>query len=143
MIGYVTLGTNDLERGAKFYDAIAAELGTGRMMEWPGAIAWGSPGGAGAGLGLTKPYDGQAATIGNGVMVALEAKSKEQVHKLHAIALANGGTCEGPPGPRGDAFYAAYFRDPDGNKLNAFLMTGAIEDTAAGPGSHEPAEAGA
>ena len=64
-----------------------------------------------------------AATVGNGVMVALEAKSKEQVHKLHEIALANGGTCEGPPGPRGDTFYAAYFRDPDGNKLNAFLMT--------------------
>lgn len=121
MIGYVTLGTNDLERGAKFYDALAKELGTGRMMEWPGAIAWGAPGGA-AGIGLTKPFDGNAASVGNGVMVALEASSKEQVDRLHAIALENGGTCEGPPGPRGDSFYAAYFRDPDGNKLNAFLM---------------------
>lgn len=116
MIGYVTLGTNDLERGAKFYDALAAELGVGRMMEWPGAIAWGAPGGS-AGIGLTKPYDGGAATVGNGVMVALEATSKDQVHRLHEIALANGGACEGPPGPRGPAFYAAYFRDPDGNKL--------------------------
>lgn len=123
MIGYVTLGTNDLERAAVFYDAIAAELGTSRMMEWPGAIAWGSPGGS-AGIGLTKPFDGQAASVGNGVMVALAAKDRDQVDRLHAIALALGGSCEGPPGPRGDTFYAAYFRDPDGNKLNAFLMTG-------------------
>lgn len=123
MIGYVTLGTNDLERAAKFYDALAAELGTSRMMEWPGAIAWGTPGG-GAGIGLTKPFDGNAASVGNGVMVALEAKDEAQIQRLHAIALAHGGTCEGPPGPRGDAFYAAYFRDPDGNKLNAFIMSG-------------------
>ena len=121
MIGYVTLGTNDLERAAVFYDALAAELGTSRMMEWPGAIAWGTPGG-GAGIGLTKPFDGETASVGNGVMAALEASSRDQVHRLHEIALANGGTCEGPPGPRGDSFYAAYFRDPDGNKLNAFLM---------------------
>ena len=122
MIGYVTLGTNDLARAAKFYDAIAAELDTPRMMEFDGFIAWGKPGGA-AGIGLTKPFDGDAATVGNGVMVALEAKDKEQVHRLYDIALANGGTCEGPPGPRGDGgFYAGYFRDPDGNKLNAFIM---------------------
>jgi predicted lactoylglutathione lyase len=121
MIGYVTLGTNDLERAANFYDAIAAEMGTSRMMEWPGAIAWGTPGG-GAGIGLTKPFDGQAASVGNGVMVALEAASREQIQRLYDVALAHGGTCEGPPGPRGDSFYAAYFRDPDGNKLNAFMM---------------------
>lgn len=123
MIGYVTLGTNDLERGAKFYDALAAELGTSRMMEWPGAIAWGTPGGS-AGIGLTKPFDGNAASVGNGVMVALEARDRDQVHRLHELALAHGGSCEGPPGPRGSGFYAAYFRDPDGNKLNAFLMEG-------------------
>jgi catechol 2,3-dioxygenase-like lactoylglutathione lyase family enzyme len=121
MIGYVTLGTNDLERAAAFYDKIAEALGTGRMMEWPGAIAWGTPGG-GAGVGLTKPFDGQAATVGNGVMVALEAKDNAQVDQIYQIALANGATCEGPPGPRGEGFYAAYFRDPDGNKLNAFVM---------------------
>lgn len=121
MIGYVTLGTNDLPRAAKFYDAIAAEMGSGRMMESDSFIAWGTPGGA-AGIGLTKPFDGEAASVGNGVMVALEAKDKDQVHKLHEIALAHGGTCEGPPGPRGDTFYAGYFRDPDGNKLNAFVM---------------------
>jgi catechol 2,3-dioxygenase-like lactoylglutathione lyase family enzyme len=123
MIGYVTLGTNDLPRAAKFYDAIAAELGVGRMMDFETFIAWGEPGG-GAGVGLTKPFDGNAASVGNGVMVALEAKDQEQVNRIHEIALANGGTCEGPPGPRGESFYGAYFRDPDGNKLNAFLMTG-------------------
>jgi predicted lactoylglutathione lyase len=121
MIGYVTLGTNDLERAAKFYDAIAAELGTSRMMEWPGAIAWGTPGG-GAGIGLTKPFDGNTATVGNGVMVALECKSREQVDRLHALAMSLGAADEGAPGPRGDGFYAGYFRDPDGNKLNAFIM---------------------
>jgi catechol 2,3-dioxygenase-like lactoylglutathione lyase family enzyme len=123
MIGYVTLGTNDLLRAAKFYDAIAAEMGVGRMMDFETFIAWGAPGGA-PGVGLTKPFDGNAASVGNGVMVALEAKDQEQVHRIHEIALANGGTCDGPPGPRGDSFYAGYFRDPDGNKLNAFLMTG-------------------
>jgi predicted lactoylglutathione lyase len=123
MIGYVTLGTNDLQRAAKFYDAIAAELGTPRMMEFDTFIAWGKPGG-GAGIGLTKPYDGNAASAGNGVMVALEAKDEDQVQRVYDIALANGGTCEGPPGPRGEGFYAGYFRDPDGNKLNAFIMEG-------------------
>ena len=122
MIGYVTLGTSDLGRAAAFYDAIAAELETPRMMEFDTFIAWGKPGGA-AGIGLTKPFDGNAASVGNGVMVALEAKDKDQVQRLYDIALANGGTCEGPPGPRGDeGFYAGYFRDPDGNKLNAFTM---------------------
>ncbi len=121
MIGYVTVGTNDLPRAAKFYDAIAAEMGTGRMMEFETFIAWGTPGG-GCGIAATKPYDGQAASIGNGVMVAIEARDSAQVDQLYAIALANGGTDEGAPGPRGDGFYAGYFRDPDGNKLNAFVM---------------------
>ena len=121
MIGYVTLGTRDLAKAAEFYDAIAAELDTPRMMEFDGFIAWGKPDG-GAGIGLTRPFDGNVATVGNGVMVALQAKDKEQVHRLHEIALAHGGTCEGPPGPRGEGFYAGYFRDPDGNKLNAFIM---------------------
>ena len=124
MIGYVTLGTNDLARGAAFYDALAAELGVGRMMEFDNFIAWGAPGGA-PGIGLTKPFDGNPATVGNVVMVALEAKDRAQVDRLYAIALAHGGTCEGPVGPRGDSgFYAGYFRDPDGNKLNAFVMGG-------------------
>jgi len=121
MIGYVTVGTNDLEKAAAFYDALAAEMGVGRMMEFDNFIAWGAPGGA-AGVAATKPFDGNPATVGNGVMVALEAKDKDQVQKLYDIALAHGGTCEGAPGPRGDSFFAGYFRDPDGNKLNAFVM---------------------
>jgi predicted lactoylglutathione lyase len=121
MIGYVTLGTNDLARGAEFYDALANELGVGRMMETDTFIAWGTPGGA-AGLGLTKPYDGKPASVGNGVMVALEAKDQAHVQRIHALALSLGGTDEGAPGQRFEGFYAAYFRDLDGNKLNAFVM---------------------
>jgi catechol 2,3-dioxygenase-like lactoylglutathione lyase family enzyme len=121
MVGYVTLGTNDLARAAKFYDAIAQELGVGRMMETDRFIAWGSPGG-GAGIGLTLPFDGQRATVGNGVMVALEAKDKAQVDRIHRLALSLGGSDEGAPGARSEGFYAAYFRDLDGNKLNAFVM---------------------
>lgn len=121
MIGYVTVGTNDIARAAKFYDAIAAELDTPRMMEFDSFIAWGRPGG-GAGIAATKPHDGKAASVGNGVMVAFEAKDQDQVKRLYDIALAHGGADEGPPGPRGDGFFAGYFRDPDGNKLNAFVM---------------------
>jgi len=121
MIGYVTLGTNDREKSSKFYDALCGELGVGRMMENEQFIAWGKPGG-GAGVGLTKPFDGNAASVGNGVMVAFEAKDQAQVQKLYDIALANGGKDEGAPGDRGGGFYAGYFRDPDGNKLNAFVM---------------------
>ena len=121
MIGYVTLGTNDLSLAARFYDAIAAELGVGRFMEGEAYIAWGEPGG-GAGMAVTKPFDGNQATVGNGTMVALEAKDEAQVDRIHAIALAQGGTDEGAPGVRGGGFYAGYFRDPDGNKLNAFCM---------------------
>ena len=126
MIGYVTLGTKDLQGNAPFYDALAKEMGFGRMMDFDTFIAWGNwevPG-----VALTKPFDGGEASVGNGTMVALQAKDKEQVHKLHEIALANGGTDEGAPGPRGEpdehgnTFYAGYFRDRDGNKLNAFCM---------------------
>ena len=124
MIGYVTLGTNDLERAAKFYDPIAAEMGVGRMMEFDSFIAWGQAGG-GAGIAATKPFDGKEASVGNGTMVALQAKDRDQVKRLYDIALANGGSDEGEPGPRGEpdengmVFYAAYFRDPDGNKICA------------------------
>ena len=121
MIGYVTLGTNDRARSAKFYDALCGELGAGRMMENEQFIAWGVPGG-GAGIGITAPFDGAAASVGNGVMVALEAKDRAQVDAIYATAMANGASDEGAPGERWPGFYAGYFRDPDGNKLNAFLM---------------------
>lgn len=119
MIGYVTLGTNDLARAARFYDALLAEIGGKRTMELDGFIVW-STGPKAPGLALTKPYDGKAATVGNGVMVALAAGSRDQVNALHRKALELGGRDEGAPGDRGGGFYAGYFRDPDGNKLNGF-----------------------
>jgi predicted lactoylglutathione lyase len=121
MIGYVTLGTGDLDRAAKFYDAIAAELGTPRMFSTETFIAWGAPDGP-AGIGITYPFDKNPMSVGNGVMVALQAKDRAQVDRIYNLALSLGGTDEGPPGPRGDTFYAGYFRDLDGNKLNAFVM---------------------
>ncbi|MEL7190714.1 MAG: VOC family protein [Pseudomonadota bacterium] len=123
MIGYVTLGTNDLERATKFYDAVAGAMGYGRMMEEGEFIAWGSFEDGTAGIAATKPFDGQPASVGNGVMAALMVDSPEKVKTVYDTAMAHGGSDEGAPGPRGDdGFYAAYFRDPDGNKLNAFCM---------------------
>ncbi len=121
MIGYVTLGTNDLARAAKFYDTLLAEIGAKRVMESDRFIAWGTSQEA-PGLGLTMPYDGKPATIGNGVMVALVVDSPEKVDRVYNKAIELGARDEGPAGPRGDGFYAGYFRDPDGNKLNAFCM---------------------
>lgn len=124
MIGYVTLGTNDIERGAKFYDALLAEIGATRFMEMETFIAWAVSPQAPA-LSISKPADGNPATVGNGVMIALGVENTEQVDKIYAKALELGGTCEGPAGPRSDNFYAGYFRDLDGNKLNVFCMTAA------------------
>lgn len=122
MIGYITLGTNDIKRSAVFYDKLLAEIGAKRMMEQETFIVWGnSP--TQAALSVTKPFDGKPATVGNGVMVALAVKERAQVEKLHKKALELGAPDEGAPGPRGEGFYAAYFRDPDGNKLNVFCLT--------------------
>jgi predicted lactoylglutathione lyase len=121
MIGYVTLGTNDFDRAAKFYDALLGELGASRMMQTDTFIAWGtSP--TTPMVAIIKPYDKKPATVGNGVMVALLASGKEQVTAVHKKALELGGKDEGAPGPRGPGFYAGYFRNLDGNKLNAFCM---------------------
>jgi predicted lactoylglutathione lyase len=84
-------------------------------------IAWATSPGTPA-LSVTQPFDRKAATVGNGVMVALNADSQEKVDALYKKAMELGATDEGAPGPRGDGFYAGYFRDPDGNKLNAFFM---------------------
>ena len=121
MIGYVTLGTNNLERAAKFYDALLAEVGGKRFMEYPTFIAW-SAGQDSPGLALSKPYDGNAATVGNGVMVALKVDSPAKVDQLYKKAMELGASDEGPAGPRGEGFYAGYFRDLDGNKLNVFYF---------------------
>lgn len=122
MIGYVTIGTNDLPRAAAFYDELLAMLGGKRFMEYETFIAWmASP--DKPGVAVSKPFDGKPATVGNGTMVALAGDSKEMVHKVYEKALELGATDEGPPGPRGDDFYAGYFRDLDGNKLNVFWAT--------------------
>jgi catechol 2,3-dioxygenase-like lactoylglutathione lyase family enzyme len=124
MIGYVTLGTNDITRASRFYDELLAEIGATRMMESDRFVAW-SVGPDKPGLGVTLPFDEQRATAGNGTMIALILDSPATVDAMHARALALGGKDEGAPGPRGtEGFYAGYFRDLDGNKLNAFCMTG-------------------
>jgi predicted lactoylglutathione lyase len=121
MIGYTTLGTNDIKRAAKFYDALLEEFGAKRAMETDKLILWGTGPGQPM-LSVIKPFDGKAATVGNGVMVALAAKNKAQVDAIYTKAIQLGGKDEGKPGNRGDGFYAGYFRDLDGNKLNAFFM---------------------
>lgn len=121
MIGYVTLGTRDLARAAAFYDRLLAEIGAARFMETPRTIAW-SAGPDKPGFAVSLPYDGAPATVGNGVMVALAMPSREKVDAFHAKALELGGSDEGEPGERFPGFYAGYFRDLDGNKLNAFCM---------------------
>lgn len=121
MIGYVTLGTNDLPRAAAFYDALLGELGAKRWMEFDTFIAWAvSP--SKPAIAIARPYDKNPATIGNGCMTALVVDSKEKVDRLHAKAMSLGARDEGAPGPRGEGFYAGYFRDLDGNKLNFFCM---------------------
>jgi predicted lactoylglutathione lyase len=120
MIGYVTLGTNDLKRAAAFYDALLGELGAKRFMESDEFVAWAVRPDL-PGLGVTRPYDKNAATVGNGVMVALVVDSAAKVDALHRKALQLGGKDEGAPGKRSENFYAGYFRDLDGNKLNVFV----------------------
>jgi predicted lactoylglutathione lyase len=122
MIGYTTLGTNDLPRAAAFYDELFAVIGVKRTMDFGRGIAWGRSMSE-PGFAVMLPFDGKPATVGNGVMIALAADGPATVQALHAKALALGGADEGAPGPRGGGFYAAYFRDLDGNKLNAFCMS--------------------
>lgn len=129
MIGYATVGTNDLDRARAFYDDLLGEIGARRVMEFPesGFTMYGT-GARSPGLAITKPYDGNEARPGNGAMVALGMDARDKVDRLHAKALELGGSDEGPPGVRGPegerAFYGAYFRDLDGNKLCAFCIGG-------------------
>jgi catechol 2,3-dioxygenase-like lactoylglutathione lyase family enzyme len=120
MIGYTTIGSNDLERAKTFYDKVLAPLGGKRIFANERLQFYG---GANSGMfAVGQPYDGQPATVGNGSMFGLPAPSREVVDQVHATALEAGGTCEGTPGMRTDTFYGAYFRDPDGNKLCVFNM---------------------
>lgn len=123
MIAYSTVGVNDMDRAIAFYDAVFAPLGARRITTsatWTGYARRGEAGR----FFLTRPYDGQAATGGNGAMLAFLAPSREAVDAFHAAALGHGGSDEGPPGVREGlkpVFYAAYVRDPDGAKLCAFV----------------------
>lgn len=123
MIGYVTLGSDDIPRAAAFYDKLLELVGAKRFMESDRLIVWAVAPDKPA-LGVIRPYDGKPASVGNGVMVALAVDSPEKVQAIHARALELGGQDEGAVGPRGDSgFYAGYFRDLDGHKLNVFCMT--------------------
>ena len=132
MFNYVCLGTNNLRRSAHFYDATLAELGYVRCripddVRWEGWMGWGAdPHEEGcpheSTLWLCLPFNNERAVPGNGVMIALWTGSWSRVRSFHSTALMHGGTCAGKPGLRvqyGKDFYAAYVRDPDGNKLAA------------------------
>jgi predicted lactoylglutathione lyase len=126
MIGYVTLGTADLNKASDFYDKLLATIGAGRFMEEPDYfIAWARKENE-CSLAITIPFDKNPASVGNGTMVAIALESPAQVDAFYQKAIELGGTCEGKPGFRPEdatkGFYAGYFRDLDGNKLNAFCM---------------------
>ena len=126
MIGYVTLGTNDLQKAAAFYDELFGLIGAGRFMEEENYyIAWATDPNQPS-VAVSVPFNKEKATVGNGTMVALFVDSRDKVDALHKKALELGGTTEGDPGFRPaeaeKGFYAGYFRDLDGNKLNAFCM---------------------
>lgn len=122
MIGYTTIGTNDLARSTAFYDALFAEIGGKRLLEMDRLIAWGKSFEQPM-FSVCKPYDGQPASAGNGTMVAIAMQSPAQIDALHKKALELGASDEGAVGPRGPTFYCGYVRDLDGNKLNFFCMT--------------------
>ncbi len=121
MIGYVTLGTNNLERAAAFYDTLLGTIGAKRSFATDKLIMWGVAPNM-PGVCVTLPFDGKTATIGNGVMVALAMKDRATVDAIYKKAIELGAVDEGALGERFPGFYAGYFRDLDGNKLNAFFM---------------------
>ena len=123
MIGYTTMGTNDLDRAGKFYDALLSEIGAQRAMDSERIIIWASQPGAPM-FGIALPFDEKPATVGNGVMVALNVTDPDTVARMHAKALELGGSDEGAPGPRGEGgMYFGYARDLDGNKLAFYCMS--------------------
>lgn len=126
MIGYVTLGTDDLERSRAYFDALFGSIGVGRLMQLDSGFTMYGTAMNRPGVVLTPPYDGQPAHHGNGNMVALVMDAREKVDAFHAKALELGGTNEGDPGFRGDpkfGYYFAYFRDPDGHKFAVFNIS--------------------
>ena len=122
MIGYVSVGTNDIKRAAAYYDKLLAEMGAKRIMDFGSFIVWGARKGEAA-FALAEPHNKMPATVGNGVMIAFDVGEPAKVDAMYKKALELGGSDDGPPGPRGDDYYGAYFRDLDGNKLNFHCFT--------------------
>jgi catechol 2,3-dioxygenase-like lactoylglutathione lyase family enzyme len=120
MFSHVMVGTADLQRSKRFYDAVLGTLGIGAGFVDRHRIFWRSPAGA---FGASLPINGEPQTIGNGSTIGFACESPTQVDAWHAAGLRNGGTtCEDPPGIREGStgqLYLAYLRDPDGNKLCA------------------------
>lgn len=117
MIGYITLGSNDIKTSSEFYDEIFKVLGASRVYDHNTYCAWARDSESII-FSITNPADGKRATVGNGTMIALEAESREQVDFLYGKGLAMGGQDEGSPSERSGGYYCAYVRDLDGNKLN-------------------------
>lgn len=119
IISHVSLGTNHFQKAAAFYDAVFGALGSKRVLEFEGAIAWGK---AFPEFWLQTPIDGQLATVGNGTHIAFLAKNPEEVRAFFAAAVAAGARGEGEPGPRehyGPAYFGCFVRDLDGHKIEA------------------------
>lgn len=131
MIGYVTVGTNDIAKAHVFYDELLGTIGGKRLMEMPehGGFTMYGTNLTSPAIAVTNPYDGNAATVGNGNMVAIVMSERAKVDAFYAKAIELGASCEGKPGLRSEegdqAFYGAYFRDLDGNKFCAFRVGGA------------------
>jgi catechol 2,3-dioxygenase-like lactoylglutathione lyase family enzyme len=121
MIGYATLGTNDLAKASAFYDALLGEIGAKRMMADDHITIWTDGKGAGM-LSVIVPNDGKAATVGNGAMIALAVDNLATIEKLHAKALELGATDEGAPGARGETMNFGYIRDLEGHKIAFFCL---------------------
>lgn len=122
MLHHVSLGTADLDRARAFYDPVMRELGLARTLDVAEAVGYG------AGItvfSLNRPANGAPPAPGNGIHVAFEVERREAVDACYRAALAHGGTCDGPPGLRPEYdthYYAAFFRDPDGNKIEALTF---------------------
>jgi catechol 2,3-dioxygenase-like lactoylglutathione lyase family enzyme len=121
MLAYTMVGTTDVARSRKFYDPVFAEMGLALNFANEHAASWGSATDPAAPRFLiSPPYNGNPAAAGNGTMTAFATARSDTVDRAYQAAMANGGTCGGEPGPRpqySDGFYAAYVRDPDGNKI--------------------------
>lgn len=128
ILSHVSLGTNDFDRAAAFYDTVLGSIGVARVMSFPDAVAYGR---AFPEFWVQTPFDGGRAETANGTHVAFLTDGREAVHAFHAAGLAAGGTDEGTPGPRPDygaAYYGCFLRDLDGHKIEAMFWDEALAE---------------